>query len=111
MQGCQHGMIHLVELGFLFLSSLMTVVGLTCKTRGVTNPAGIHGPINNLIFDVLRLAGIGIVKEKRAPLARGLSAAIALLTLWSSPMSHDIRALAMWAMQDLGDHTSSLSWR
>src|SRR5262245_31326364 len=79
--------------------------------RGVTNPAGIHGPINNLIFDVLRLAGIGIVKEKRAPLARGLSAAIALLTLWSSPMSHDIRALAMWAMQDLGDHTSSLSWR
>jgi hypothetical protein len=32
----QDGMIHLVELWYLFLSSLMTVVGLTCKTRAVS---------------------------------------------------------------------------
>src|SRR5262245_17049792 len=30
--------------------------------RGVTNPAGIHSHINNLIFDALGLAGIGMVK-------------------------------------------------
>src|SRR5262249_9721024 len=36
MQGCQHAMIHRLQLRLFFFSSLMTVVGLTCKTRAVS---------------------------------------------------------------------------
>ena len=35
-QGLQHRLIHLVELRRLFLSSFITVVGLTCNTRPVS---------------------------------------------------------------------------
>ena len=35
-QDREHRVIHLVELRFLFLSSLITVVGLTCNTRAVS---------------------------------------------------------------------------
>jgi hypothetical protein len=36
MQVLQHRMIHLAQVWFLFLSSLITVVGLTCNTRAVS---------------------------------------------------------------------------
>jgi hypothetical protein len=36
---------------------------------GVTNPTGIHGHRNDLLFDVWGLTGIGIIKQKGAPWA------------------------------------------
>src|SRR5215475_10554844 len=36
IQGRQHTMIHRLQLRLFFFSSLMTVVGLTCKTRAVS---------------------------------------------------------------------------
>ena len=36
VQVLHHCLIHLLERRFLFLSSLMTVVGLTCNTRAVS---------------------------------------------------------------------------
>ena len=36
IQGRQHAMIHRLQLRLFFFSSLMTVVGLTCKTRAVS---------------------------------------------------------------------------
>jgi hypothetical protein len=36
MQICQHRLIDLLERRFFFLSSLITVVGLTCNTRAVS---------------------------------------------------------------------------
>jgi hypothetical protein len=34
---------------------------------GVTNPTGIHGHRNDLLFDVWGLTGIGIIEQKGAP--------------------------------------------
>ena len=36
VQVLQHRLIHLLEVGFLFFNSFMTVVGLTCNTRAVS---------------------------------------------------------------------------
>jgi hypothetical protein len=87
------------------------IVRRTSRLSGITNPAGIHGHIHNLRFDVWRLTGIGILQQKGASLACGLSAATALLTLRCFPVAYDIGAVAVWAMQDLSNHTTSPSWR
>jgi hypothetical protein len=78
-------------------------------TGRVPNPAGIHSHLDHLILYVLGLARVGVVQQKGAPLAGGLSAAIPLLTLRRLAMSHDIGPVTVWAMQELGNHRSSPS--
>ena len=60
----------------------------------VTNPTGIHGHLDSLLFDILGLAGIGIVQQKGATSIWALAAAVALLVSRSLAMSHNIGPLA-----------------
>ena len=66
----------------------------------VTNPAGIHGHINDLLFHVLGLARIGIVKQEGAPVLGALAAAVALLALGRRTMSYNIGPLARGTVSD-----------
>src|SRR2546428_6113761 len=77
--------------------------------RGIPNPAGIQGHINDLAFDVRRLAGVGRLQEKRASVIRARPAPIPLLALPCRAMSHNIRALTVGTVEDLDHHNTTLS--
>ena len=71
----------------------------------ITNATGIHRHLDNLLFDLRRLACIAIVQQKGAPASlSAFAAAIALLTLTGVTVSDDIGALAMGAVQYLKNH-------
>jgi hypothetical protein len=63
--------------------------------------------IHNLLFNVLGLAGIGIVKEEGATVLWALAAAGALLALRSRAMADNIGPLAVRTVQDLRHHSTS----
>src|SRR5262249_24483882 len=64
--------------------------------RGIANAARIHGPIDDLLLNVRRLAGLAILQEKGAPAPfEALPTAIPLLALPRHAMAHNIRALTV----------------
>ena len=79
--------------------------------RGIPNPAGIQGHINDLAFDVRRLAGIAILQEERTLTLRARAASVALLAFRRGAMPDDIGSLAVGAVEHVGDHHGSLSHR
>src|SRR5262249_35165210 len=76
-------------------------------TGSVTHAAGVHGHIDDLVFHLGRLAGIGIRQQEGATCTALLAAAIALLPLTSLPLSDDIGALTVGAVQHLDDPCAS----
>jgi hypothetical protein len=73
----------------------------------VSNAAGVHGHIDNLLLDHRRLPGIGILQREGATLTALLTAAVALLALTGLAMSDDVGALTVGAVQHLDDHCAS----
>src|SRR5215831_13011529 len=65
--------------------------------------------LDDLLCDVGGLAGKGIVQQKGAPRACGLSATILLLALRRFAMAPNIRPVAAWAMQHVGQQRFSPS--
>src|SRR5215471_12762171 len=74
-------------------------------SRGIANATRIHRHIDDLLLHLRRETGIGIRQEKRpsTPLAAG-TAPIALLAFRRGTMAHNIRALAVGAVEHLCDH-------
>src|SRR6266567_6204872 len=75
----------------------------------VSNAAGVHGPIDNLWLHLRRLTGIGILQQEGATRTALLAAAVALLALTGLPMSNNIGAVTVGAVQHLDDHGASPS--
>jgi hypothetical protein len=78
--------------------------------RRIANAARIHGHIDDLLLDVRRVTGVGIRQEKRTPAIQACTAPIALLAFRRGAMSYNIRALAVWTVQHLGNHYGLLSY-
>ena len=75
---------------------------------GVTNAAGLHRPLDDLLFDRWRLTGIARVQQKGASFfLSALSATITWFALTGDAVSDDIRALALRTVQDLENHGST----
>ena len=76
-------------------------------TGGVTHPAGMHRHVDDLLLDLRRLTGVGMVQQKRttAPL-EALAAPVALLAFRRLAMPDNIGAWAMGTVQPLDDHGS-----
>ena len=72
--------------------------------RRITNAAGVHRHVDDLLFDPGCVTGVRVIQQKRAPFAGVFLAAIALLPLARRALSDDIGPLAARAMQDLHDH-------
>src|SRR6266704_6239816 len=75
----------------------------------VSNAAGVHGHIDNLLLHLRRLTGIGILQQEGATRTALLAAAVALLALTGLPMSNNIGAVTVGAVQHLDDHGASPS--
>ena len=77
--------------------------------RRIANTAGVHGHIDNLLLDLGRLTGVGIVEEKgpSTPLEAG-PAPIALLPFRRQTMLDNIGPLAIGAVQHLRNPTATL---
>ena len=73
-------------------------------SRRIAHTAGVHGQINNLLLDLGRLTGVGILQQECATRTPLLAAAVALLTLPGLTMADNIRALAVGAVEHLDDH-------
>ena len=79
--------------------------------RGIANAARIHRHIDNLLFDLSGETGIGIYQEKcPSTPSTARTAPIALLAFRRRAMSHNIRALAVGAVEYLRYHCGSLSY-
>ena len=80
-------------------------------TCGVTNPTGVHRPLDDLVFDLRRFPWIAIVQQEGTAGTTLLSAAVPLLALTSRTMADNIRTLAVRTVQDLENHdTSHMCW-
>src|SRR5688572_17327650 len=72
---------------------------------GVTNTAGIHGHIDDLLLHLRGLADIGVIQQKRTPTAESARpASVALLAFRRGAMPDNIGPLAIRAVQHLRDH-------
>src|SRR4026208_1138183 len=76
--------------------------------RCFANAARMEGHIDDLLFTVRRLSGVGIRQEKRPPVIWTCTAPIPLLALPCRAMAHNIGALTVRAVQDLDHHDASL---
>ena len=71
----------------------------------ITNATGVHGHIDDLLLDLRRLPGVGILQEKRTPTPQEtFPAPVALLPFRRHPMLDNIDPLAIGAVQHLGNH-------
>ena len=77
--------------------------------RCVANAARMEGDIDDLLFAVRRLSGVGIRQEKRPPVIWTCTAPIPLLALPCHAVAHNIRALTVGTVQCLKNH-EALSW-
>src|SRR5262250_643216 len=68
-------------------------------TGGITNPTGIHGHGDDLLFDLRRLPWVAIVQEKGTTGTGLLAAAVPLLTLPSLAMTDNIGSLAVGTIE------------
>ena len=72
--------------------------------RRIAHAAGVHCPIDDLLFHPGCVTGVRVIQQEGAPFACVFLAAVALLPLARLAMSDDIRTLTVGAMQDLHDH-------
>ncbi len=77
--------------------------------RRIANATGIHRHLDDLLLDLRRLPGIGVLQEKRAPTIRACAAPIALLAFRRCTMADDIGPVAIGAVQHVSNHRCSLS--
>ncbi len=71
----------------------------------ITNATGIHGHIDDLLFDLRRLTGVAILQQKGTSTPfEARPAPIALLTFRRHTMLDNINPLAIGAVQHLDDH-------
>src|SRR5262249_20924809 len=71
----------------------------------IANATGVQGHIDDLLLDLRRLTGVGILQEKRRSMAQAtLPAPVALLAFKGRATSHNINTLAVGTIQHLGDH-------
>ena len=73
-------------------------------TSRIANTTGVHRHVDDLLFDLGGVTGVGVIQKEGASLTQRLLAAVALLLLARLAMSDDIRPLTVGAMQDLHDH-------
>jgi hypothetical protein len=73
-------------------------------TSRTANPTGVHRHVDDLLFDLGGVTGVGVIHKEGASLTQSLLAAVALLALVRCAMSNDMCPLAVGAMQDLEDH-------
>src|SRR5262245_62083496 len=71
----------------------------------------MHGHVDDLLLDVRRLAGIGVLPEERASMTWARPASVALLAFGRGAMPDDIAPLAVGTVEHVGDHHRSLSHR
>ena len=76
-------------------------------TRRVSDTTGIHGHLDDLLFDLRGLPRMAVVQEERATSAALLSAAIALFALTGCAVSNNIGTLAVGTMQNLDNHEAT----
>ena len=74
---------------------------------GVANATGIHGHLNDLLFDRRRLSWVTIVQEEGTTGTGLLAAVVPLLALPCLAMADNIRAVTVGTMQDLKDHEAT----
>jgi hypothetical protein len=79
---------------------------LTCSTRAVSRMPLPLNHIDNLVFDVRRLAGVGIAEQEGAALAGLLPAAVALLALRTLAVSDNIDSITIGTVEHPGHHDS-----
>jgi hypothetical protein len=73
--------------------------------RCIANAARIHRHIDHLLLDRRRETGVGILQEKRPSTPEtARTTPIALLAFGRRAMAHDIRVLAVGAMEHLRYH-------
>src|SRR5438093_12467672 len=81
-------------------------------TCGVTNPTGVHRPLDDLVFALRRLPWIAIVQQEGATSTTLLAAPVPLLALSGLAMADNSRTLAVRTVQDLENHDVTRScWR
>jgi hypothetical protein len=73
-------------------------------TGRIANATAIERHLNNLVFDLRRLTGVGIVEQEGAALAGLLPAAVALLAFRTLAVSDDIDSITMWTVEYQGNH-------
>jgi hypothetical protein len=73
-------------------------------TRRIANPTGVHRHVDDLLFDLGGVTGVGVIQKEGASLTQSLLAAVALLALARCAISNDIGTLAVGAVQDLEEH-------
>jgi hypothetical protein len=78
--------------------------------RSVTNPAGIHCHVDDRLFHLSGVTGVGLSQQEGAPFACVFLTAVARLALTGCSMSDNISALAGGAAQDLANHDIT-RWR
>src|SRR5712692_8943939 len=78
-------------------------------TCGVANATGIHRHLDDLLFDLRRLAWIAIVQQEGATSTASLAAAVPLLALPGLAMADDVGPLTVGTVQDLDDHDATRS--
>ena len=62
---------------------------------GIANATGVQGHINDLLLDLRRLTGVGILQEKRPPTPQEtLSAPVALFAFRRRAVAYNIRPVA-----------------
>ncbi len=100
MSRCNFMAILLSSVAFIANSALAHEPRETAKSTQATVPL-----YDNLVFDVLGVAGVGIVEQEGAPPSlSALPAAVALLAFKRRTMPDNIGPLAVGAVQHLGDH-------
>src|SRR5215831_15704932 len=74
---------------------------------GVANTTGIHCHVDDLLFDLRRLASIPIVEQKGTPGTAMFAAAVPLLALTRRAMADNICTVAVRTVQRLENHSTS----
>jgi hypothetical protein len=75
--------------------------------RGIAEPTGIHGHLDDLLFDRRRLTRVAIVQQKGTTGTALLAAPIPLLALPGLAMTDNIRPLAVGTVEDLENHDAT----
>ena len=63
--------------------------------RRIANATGIHGHVDDLLFDLRRLTWVAIVEQECTTGTVLLSAPVPLLALTGCAMAHNIRTVAV----------------
>jgi hypothetical protein len=76
---------------------------------GGANPTGMHGHVDDLLFDFRRLPRVALVQQKGATSPALFAAAVPLLPLPGLAMADDVGPVTVGTVQDLENHDGSRS--